>query len=234
MLTRTRIVALVLALVAVVTAKRALIIVDVQNDFLPGGSLAVANADEVVPVFNKLRNEAKWDKIYQTQDWHPADHVSFVNNHDGAEVFSTITLPNGSEQRMWPSHCVQNTPGADFHPELIVGEDDIIVQKGKNQAVDSYSGFFDNDKGSQTELHEKLQEHNIDEVFVGGVALDVCVMSTCVDAVSLGYKTHLVVDASRGLSEESNNAAIERLRNLGVDIVYSTDIIAKDAQKDEL
>lgn len=214
--------------------KKALIIVDVQNDFLPGGSLAVEKADQVIPIFNRLRKEVKWDKIYQTQDWHPADHVSFIENNEGAKPFSTITLKNGKEQRMWPAHCVQETTGAEFHPSLIVDDTDIIIRKGMNKNVDSYSGFFDNDMTSQTELHAKLQEHGIDEVYVGGVALDVCVMSTCVHAVELGYKTYLIEDASRGLSEETNKAAIDKLKGLGVVILNSTDLIQQDNKKDEL
>ncbi|KAL0487456.1 pyrazinamidase/nicotinamidase [Acrasis kona] len=210
------------------SAKRALIIVDVQNDFLPGGSLAVSEADKVVPVFNKLRKEAHWDKIFQTQDWHVEKHVSFVNNHEGAEVFSTVKLEDGTEQRMWPAHCVQNTKGAEFHPDLIVEETD-----EKNQTVDSYSGFFDNNKASQTELHEKLQEENITEVYIGGVALDVCVMSTCVHAVELGYKTYVIEDASKGLSKESVDAALAKLVSLGVTVVNSSDIIMP-SNKDEL
>jgi nicotinamidase/pyrazinamidase len=202
---------------------RALIVVDVQNDFCPGGSLTVPNGDQVVPVFNQIRDSVHWDGILLTQDWHPANHVSFAVNHNATE-FSTITLPNGSKQVMWPTHCVQGSKGAQFRSDLIVKNTDVIVQKGSNPNVDSYSGFFDNDGKSQTELDAKLKEKNIKAVFIGGLALDVCVTYTCLDAKKLGYDTYLVLDASRGLGEAQNAAALDKLRAAGVQIIESKDI----------
>jgi len=205
--------------------KRALIIVDVQNDFCPGGSLAVDNGDSIIPVINQLRNQVNWDLIVLTQDYHPSDHVSFASNNKGATLFSTVKLEDGLDQVMWPNHCVQGTTGADFHPSLTVDDgNDVIVTKGTNPKVDSYSGFFDNEKKQKTELDSVLKQENITDVYVTGLALDYCVKYTALDAVPLGYQTFLVADASKGLSEQGEQEAIEQLKNAGVQIVQSSDI----------
>ncbi|KAL0480726.1 hypothetical protein AKO1_007023 [Acrasis kona] len=204
--------------------KKALLIIDVQKDFCKSGSLEVPNADEVVPIFNNLRSSVKWDSVMLTADWHPEKHVSFASTHEVKE-FTEIVLPNGSKQMMWPDHCVQRTDGAKFHSDLVVKKSDVIVHKGTNLNVDSYSGFFDNDGESQTELNFKLQERGIKSVYIGGLALNVCVTYTCLDAVKLGFKTHLILDASRGLGDAQNKAAIKKLKAAGVIIINSRDII---------
>ena len=204
--------------------KRALIIIDVQNDFITG-SLTVDQAARVVPVFNKLREEHKWDLIVLTQDYHPADHVSFAANHEGADLFSKIELKDGTEQIMWPVHCVQGTEGADFHPELVVQESDVIVFKGCNPEIDSYSGFYDNQKKNKTTLDEILKRNGITQTYIAGIALDVCVKYSALDSASLGYETYLIEDASKGLSEASEQKALEELRQAGVKIVQSNEIL---------
>ncbi|KAF0979623.1 hypothetical protein FDP41_001291 [Naegleria fowleri] len=204
--------------------KRALIIVDVQNDFCEGGSLAVKHADEVVPVFNRLRDQVKWDLIVLTQDFHPPKHISFASSHN-AEVFSSKVLDDGITQTMWPDHCVQGTKGAEFHPDLIVTSSDEIVHKGCNSLIDSYSGFYDNARKNKTSLDDILKKHNISQTFIGGIALDVCVKFTALDSVQLGYDTYLIEDASRGLSPESVEKALDELRKSNVKIVTSQDIL---------
>ncbi|EFC36219.1 predicted protein [Naegleria gruberi] len=204
--------------------KRALIIVDVQNDFLEGGSLAVDNANDVIEVFNNIRQSVNWDLIVLTQDFHPRNHISFAVNHD-MPVMSTKIMEDGTEQIMWPVHCVQGTRGAEFHPDLIVEDDDIVVEKGCNTNVDSYSGFFDNNKKHQTKLDEILKSHGITDTYIAGVALDVCVKYTSLDSVSLGYNTFLIKDASRGVSQDSVKIALQEMKEASVHIVNSEDIV---------
>ncbi|KAG2383258.1 hypothetical protein C9374_004595 [Naegleria lovaniensis] len=204
--------------------RRALIIVDVQNDFCEGGSLSVKHADEVVPVFNRLRDQVHWDLIVLTQDFHPQKHISFASTHN-MEAFSSKILDDGITQTMWPDHCVQGTNGAQFHPDLIVSNSDEIVQKGCNSLIDSYSGFFDNAKKNKTSLDDILKKNNITQTYIGGIALDVCVKFTALDSIQLGYETFLIQDASRGLSSESVEKALDELRNNHVKIVNSQDIL---------
>lgn len=203
--------------------KRALLLIDVQNDFCPNGSLPVPNGDQVIPVINALRHRLDWDLIVLTQDYHPAGHISFASSHDGAAVFSTVTLDDGTEQVMWPDHCVQETMGAEFHPQLITDDgNDVIVTKGTDPKIDSYSGFFDNARRNQTDLDHILKEEAITDVYVMGLALDYCVKFTSLDAVDLGYKTFLVQDACRGIDKVDE--AIEEMKKAGVTVVQSSDI----------
>jgi nicotinamidase/pyrazinamidase len=205
--------------------QQALIIVDVQNDFCPGGSLAVQGGDEIVQVFNTLRQQHSWDLIVLTQDWHPSNHTSFASNHNET-TFNVIKLNDGTDQVMWPTHCVQGTKGAQFHSELIVDyKSDIVIQKGTNDQVDSYSGFFDNNQKQQTELDNVLKKHGITHVYIGGIALDVCVKYTALDAIRLGYNTFLIEDACRGLGEEQNQKALAEMRDAGVHIINSTQLL---------
>lgn len=204
--------------------KRALIIVDVQNDFCAGGSLSVPEADDVVPVFNKLR-DISWDAVFLTRDYHPQDHASFASNH-GTDVplFSIRKIKSGVDQVMWPNHCVQGTTGSEFHKDLIVHDTDVIVKKGMNTDIDSYSGFFDNAAQEKTELDTLLRERKITDLYIGGIALDVCVLFTVLDAVKLGYNVFFIEDASRGLGPEQNENARKQMLEQGVTIVNSTDI----------
>lgn len=202
----------------------ALLIVDVQNDFLPGGALAVNQGDEVIPVINALQE--KFSFIVATQDFHPEDHGSFAANHKGENVYDEIEL-NGLPQTLWPIHCVQGSSGAEFHTDLNPIGWKAIFQKGKNSTVDSYSGFFDNARRGDTGLGDFLQNEGIMNVFVTGLALDFCVKFTALDSVSLGFNTYLIADASRAvnLSPEDGEKAVEEMKNAGVKIIESTAIL---------
>src|SRR6056297_126064 len=152
--------------------KNALIIVDVQNDFCEGGSLAVENANEIIPVINKI--SGKFNKVVATMDWHPADHMSFASNHEGKEPFDTIEI-DGREETVWPDHCVQGTKGAQFHPDLDTKPIDLIIRVASNVNLDSYSAFRENDKETITGLDGYLNRLNTQHVFIAGLATDVCV-----------------------------------------------------------
>jgi len=198
----------------------ALILVDIQNDFLPGGALAVPEGDAVIPVCNAIRD--RFNLVVATQDWHPRDHGSFAANHPGHSVRQTIDL-NGLKQILWPVHCVQNTPGAQFAKDLRMLPTDRIFQKGTDPAIDSYSGFFDNGHRKSTGLDAFLKNKSVTDVFVAGLATDYCVKFTALDARSLGYNVHLVVDACRGVNLHPGDvdAAIEDVRRAGVMITKS-------------
>eukprot|EP00744_Colponema_vietnamica_P027045 GILI01040373.1.p1 GENE.GILI01040373.1~~GILI01040373.1.p1 ORF type:complete len:206 (-),score=47.84 GILI01040373.1:100-717(-) len=195
-------------------SKKALVVVDVQKDFCPGGSLAVPQGDEVVAVINDLKKRVVWDLVVFTTDWHPQDHCSFAANNPGSILFQPFLLADtGKEQVMWPVHCVQDTPGASFHDDLCVGESDVIVRKGLMSRVESYSGF--GSLPEKTPLEDTLRQNGIDEVFVCGLATDYCVGSTAVDALQLGFKVVLIEDASRGISEEGIAKMKTKIAELG-------------------
>jgi len=208
--------------------RAALLIIDVQNDFLPPtGSLAVKRGTEVVPVINELRKKVKWSHIVLTQDWHPKGHCSFCSTHQakGAEVFTLWKLESGHMQMMWPDHCVQGSEGAKFHKDLVVDEkNDSIVQKGTHHKVDSYSGFFDNDHKSQSNLSSILKEHGITDVYLAGIAYDYCVGYSALDAVGEGFATFVVEDGCRGVAQDTIDQMIERLKKGGVKIIQSSEI----------
>jgi nicotinamidase/pyrazinamidase len=196
----------------------ALIIVDVQNDFCPGGALPVPEGDAVVPVINRL--QASYDLVVATQDWHPANHGSFAANHPGRAAGELIELA-GLPQVLWPVHCVQHTPGAAFHPGLNLQRVARVFRKGMDPAIDSYSGFFDNGHRAATGLSEFLHDHGIEEVHVCGLATDYCVRFTAMDAVGLGFRTVFVEDASRGVELHPGDVrqAIEEMRQNGVKVL---------------
>jgi nicotinamidase/pyrazinamidase len=208
--------------------KTALVIVDVQNDFIPGGALAVPQGDAVVPVINRLQSlkGRLFDLIIATQDWHPPDHGSFAANHPGTHVGDVIDL-NGLRQILWPVHCVQHTTGADFVPLLDRSRIDHVIRKGTDPAIDSYSGFFDNGHRKATGLHEYLQSHSIDELDICGLATDYCVKFTALDAKQLGFTAHLIEDACRGVELHSGDVAdaVEEMRRAGVEVMRSSDAI---------
>src|SRR5437016_6301491 len=181
---------------------RALILVDIQNDFLPGGALAVTDGDAVVPVANEL--QTVFALVVATQDWHPANHGSFAASHPGKKVFEQIDL-NGLPQTLWPTHCVQGTAGAELAAGLQRDRIGRVFTKGTDPAIDSYSGFFDNGHRKATGLGDWLKTKSVTDVFVCGLATDYCVKFTALDAVSLGFKTHLVEDASRGVNLRPND-----------------------------
>ena len=198
----------------------ALILVDVQNDFIPGGALEVREGDQIVPLINSF--QSKFDHVIATQDFHPADHGSFATQHPGKNPNDQIDL-FGLTQILWPVHCVQGTKGADFHSELDQSHWEAVFQKGKNPQVDSYSGFFDNARRGDTGLGDYLKEREIRKVFVCGLALDYCVKFTALDAQSLGFETFLITDATRAvnINPEDGVKAIEEMAAQGVKILTS-------------
>lgn len=194
---------------------KALILVDIQNDFLPGGALAVPHGDEVVTVANE--QQSHFDLIVATQDWHPADHQSFAANHPGKRIGDLVRV-NGVPQILWPVHCVQETSGADFAATLKREQWARVFQKGVDREIDSYSGFFDNGRVKDTGLASYLRQQEVDSVFVMGLATDYCVKFTVLDAVSLGFRTHLILDGCRGVNLEPKDAhrAVEEMKAAGV------------------
>ena len=199
--------------------KKALIIVDVQNDFCEGGALAVPGANAIIPYINQLTQENEYDQIVLTQDWHPANHKSFASNN-GRNVGETITL-NGLPQFMWPDHCVQGTFGAEFHKDLDISNVTHTVQKGKNPEIDSYSGFQDNNAFMKTGLDDFLKYHDIELVEIVGLALDYCVKYTAQDAVNNGYITCLHYQGTKAVNVKPENGkdTIIQLLEKGVSVL---------------
>ena len=170
--------------------------IDVQNDFCPGGALAVADGDAVVPAINRLAQ--RFDHVVLTQDWHPPGHSSFATSHAGSAPFETIEMPYGP-QTLWPDHCVQGTPGAAFHPQLITEKAELVIRKGFRPAIDSYSAFFENDRATPTGLSGYLRERGLKRIFMVGLATDYCVNFSALDARRLGFETVVVGPACRGI-----------------------------------
>jgi len=203
--------------------KRALILVDIQNDFCPGGALAVPRGDEVVEVANRVAGA--FPLVVATQDWHPPDHGSFAVHHPGKKPFDLHEL-GGLPQVLWPPHCVQGTPGAAFHPGLDLRGVHRVVPKGTDPTIDSYSGFHDNGKRKATGLEDFLRAEGVGEVFVMGLATDYCVRATALDALALGFGVILIEDGCRAveLAPGDGARAIEEMRQAGARIAQSTDI----------
>lgn len=200
---------------------KTLVIVDVQNDFMPGGSLEVPFGDEVAAVINSIQD--KFDLVVATQDWHPANHVSFASNHPGKKPFDKIELYD-EEQVLWPDHCVQGTPGAMFYPGLDSGRFSAIFRKGMNPEVDSYSGFFDNRRMISTGLAGYLKEKGAGEIHFCGLAADICVLYTMLDALREGFQAILIEDASRPLDIRSFGKLKKQITEQGIKVVNSRDI----------
>ncbi|RLD63498.1 MAG: bifunctional nicotinamidase/pyrazinamidase [Bacteroidetes bacterium] len=200
---------------------KALVIVDVQNDFFEGGALAVPESNSIIPVVNNIID--KFDKIVFTKDWHPAKHKSFAANHKNKKVFDLIKL-NNLEQILWPVHCVQNTFGAEIHKDIIIPKTAWFVTKGSDVEVDSYSGFFDNGKIHFTELDGILKKNNITDVYFCGLATDFCVKYTVLDALSLNYNSYLIADATKAVVSNDFDKSIKQLVEKGAKIVYSKDL----------
>ena len=199
-----------------VGANDALIVVDVQNDFLPGGALAVPGGDEIVSDVNRLM--ALFDTVVLTQDWHTQDHRSFASQHSGRDPFETVTMPYG-EQVLWPDHCVGGSTGAAFAPGLEADRASAIIRKGANRHVDSYSAFFENDRRTPTGLAGYLRERNVARVFVCGLATDFCVAYSALDSRALGFPTTTLLDVSRAIDLNGSLAAsLMRMREAGVEL----------------
>lgn len=203
---------------------KALVLVDLQNDFVKGGALAVPGGDELIPLANRL--QTRFDLIVATQDWHPANHGSFAINHPGKNVFDIIQL-GGLTQTLWPVHCVQNTLGADFVPGLNRDRWAAIFQKGTDPEIDSYSGFFDNGKRRATGMGDYLKKREANHLYILGLATDYCVKFTALDAMALGFETTLIEDASRGVDLNSGDVhkAVDEMRQTGVKITQATEIL---------
>jgi len=202
-------------------AKDALIVVDVQNDFCPGGRLAVQKGDEVVPLVNALANH--FANVVLTQDWHPPGHQSFATSHPGRKPFDSIRLPYG-EQVLWPDHCVQGSDGAALHKDLSVPQAQLLIRKGYNKDVDSYSAFLEADRKTRTGLEGYLEERGIKRVFVCGLATDFCVAWTALDARKLGFAAAVIEDACRAIDNQGSLAAAwEKMEKAGVTRVQSGD-----------
>ena len=195
-----------------------LLVIDVQNDFCSGGALAVAGGDDTVPVINRLQEH--FVNVVLTQDWHPAKHTSFASQHAKKKPFESFAAAYG-EQTLWPDHCVQGTTGAEFHTDLQRDHAQLVIRKGFRTAVDSYSAFFENDRRTPTGLIGYLRERGIDRVFLTGLATDVCVRFSAMDARNEGFDTVLALDACRGLSDDAVNSALTAMKEAGVRVIES-------------
>jgi nicotinamidase/pyrazinamidase len=217
---------------------KVLVLVDIQNDFCPGGSLAVPEGDQVVPVANALMRSGAFDLVVATMDWHPADHVSFADNHEGRSVFERVELTSGP-QTLWPRHCAQGSLGAELHPLLDRASINYIVEKGTSPSVDSYSGFFDNNHDKETQLRSIIAQAAISrgvelkdvELSICGLALDYCVAATARDAAGLGFKTQVVIDGCRAVNITPGDdlRTLRDLTNIGVGVVTSGSLVPERA-----
>lgn len=227
--------------------RTALLLIDIQYCFLKNGSLAVEGGNDIIPIVNDLRNE--FEHIILTQDWHCVDHVSFASVHPGTKPFENIKLEydvNGNlcnvkepycdpsevryevDQTLWPDHCVKNERSSQIHPDVDRNpESDIIVRKGFNCAIDSYSAFYDNGGISETQLNDKLRSLNVNKLYITGLALDYCVFYSATDAKELGYDVYVVRDATRGITDKGIKDAIKKMEDNGINIIYSTDILGE-------
>lgn len=226
-------------------AKQALIVVDLQNDFV-SGSLSLSNCpskhdgSEIVPLVNDLVDKPTFDLIVFTQDWHTTDHISFVDNAhlrpfhndctkslDEVKVFDEVVFAVGDESRhqvLWPRHCVQESSGAELHPGLVVPPKARIIKKGTNPDVDSYSAFWDNAKLKSTELADLLRGEGITSVYICGIATDVCVKATAIDAIELGFEVYLIEDVCRGVDEKNIQLTLEEVKKRGGKVITSLEV----------
>ncbi|MEB3754494.1 bifunctional nicotinamidase/pyrazinamidase [Acinetobacter sp. MD2(2019)] len=199
--------------------RSALIVVDIQNGVTPGGHLAVAHADQIIPLVNQLA--LQFEHVVCTQDWHPANHISFAEHYADKQPFQSIELDYGT-QVLWPSHCVQGTVDADFHPALNIQHAKLIIRKGTNPAIDSYSAFVEADRKTTTGLNGYLKECAVDTVYVVGIATDFCVAWTAIDAAKLGFQTFVIEDATAAINLNGSLAnAWQAMEAVGVKRIKS-------------
>lgn len=195
----------------------ALLMIDIQNDFCPGGALAVAGGDEIVRVVNAM--QAQYSVQVLTQDWHPADHTSFASNHQGGQPFSMVKMPYG-DQVLWPDHCVQGSQGAQFHQDLQTNSADLIIRKGYNSQIDSYSAFFENDQSTPTGLAGYLRDRQVTSVMLTGLATDFCVFYSAIDAIKCGFSVQLARDACRAIDMDGSlDHAMKTMTDAGVEFI---------------
>lgn len=204
---------------------KALLLVDIQNDFMPGGALPVPDGDHIIQIVQKLL-KGPFDKIIASKDWHPPNHKSFAENTQGKYPGDRIIL-DGIDQILWPTHCVQGTKGADFCPGWDTTKIDKIIYKGIDPSIDSYSTFFDNEHLRSTELDKYLKEKGIKKVFVAGLATDYCVKYSVLDALHLGFQPYVIVDACKGINLKPNDSdqALKQMEKAGATLVYSQDLL---------
>lgn len=201
---------------------KALLIVDVQNDFCPGGALGVPDGDSIIPAINKLSES--FDHVIQTQDWHPGGHSSFASSHAGKKPYDTIEMPYG-EQVLWPDHCIQGSKGAEFHPKLNTTQSELIIRKGFRKEIDSYSAFYENDDNTQTGLTGYLHDRGINELYVVGLATDFCVKWSVIDGCKEGFSVSVVQDAVKGIDiDGSVEQAWKEMKEAGAQITSSQEL----------
>lgn len=201
-----------------------LLVVDVQNDFCPGGALPVPQGDAIVPLINRLAQS--FAHVALVQDWHPPRHISFASSHPGRKAYETVALPYGP-QTLWPDHCIQGTKGAEFHPDLKIPHAECIIRKGYNAQIDSYSAFQENDRRTKTGLAGYLRERGLTRLFVAGLAYDFCVRYSAEDARAAGFEVIVVDDACRAIDIEGSMAATSaQLKALGIPTVAAASIFA--------
>ncbi len=205
---------------------KTLLLVDIQNDFLPTGALPVPEGDQIIPLVNKLQRE--FDLVVATQDWHPKNHQSFASFHN-KEPGELIQL-HGIEQVLWPDHCVQHSSGAELAAGLETNRIERVFQKGTNPEIDSYSGFFDNGHQGDTGLKAYLNEKGVSELFIVGLALDYCVKFTVLDARQCGFETTLIVDGTRGVNMDVNDSvkAVKEMSGVGANVIQSLEILSSN------
>jgi len=206
----------------------ALIIIDVQNDFCPGGALAVPEGDAIIPAINAIA--PLFDKVIATQDWHPLNHISFAAHHH-KKPYETVTI-GALTQVLWPVHCVPGTAGAELHRDLDTSPVDLILRKGTDPSIDSYSAFFENDRVTETGLHYYLQGLNIQNVFLCGLATDYCVLYSALDAQQLGFDTTVIIDATRGIDTPRGSVrnATEMMKERGIHLITHESLAASPLQ----
>jgi nicotinamidase/pyrazinamidase len=204
-------------------ARTALILVDLQNDFCPGGALAVPQGNEVVPIANAL--QGRFRTVVASQDWHPAEHLSFAVNHQRCSVGDSVEL-EGFEQILWPVHCVQDSHGAAFHPDLELSNVDAVFQKGTDPGIDSYSAFFDNGHRQGTGLKEYLGQREVTDVYLLGLTTDYCVKYSALDANDMGLRTYVIEDGCRAVNlfPRDGQKALDEMRSKGVRIIQSSSL----------
>lgn len=200
----------------------ALVLIDIQNDFCPGGALAVDKGDEIVEISNKIQEQFKIKII--TQDWHPSTHKSFASNHEGKEPLSTVEMFYG-QQVLWPNHCIQGTEGSKFHSKLITDSADLIIRKGFRPEIDSYSAFFENDQKTPTGLDGYLKSRGVNKIYLCGLALDFCVYFSAIDGAELGYNVNVIQDACRAIDlDGSLEKSLNDMKSKGVKILSTSDL----------
>ena len=200
----------------------ALVLIDIQNDFCPGGALAVDKGDEIVEISNKIQEQFKIKII--TQDWHPSTHKSFASNHEGKEPLSTVEMFYG-QQVLWPKHCIQGTEGSKFHSKLITDSADLIIRKGFRPEIDSYSAFFENDQKTPTGLDGYLKSRGVNKIYLCGLALDFCVYFSAIDGAELGYNVNVIQDACRAIDlDGSLEKSLNDMKSKGVKLLSTSDL----------